>query len=435
MCIIKEKYIVGAKMDNGTERKGLRIHKSWQMTFVMLFIIVIGLGLYNGANSVFLKPICEDLGFTRGEYSLMRTIITLVSVFFIPVIGKLLKTIGARKVLLISSLGIGLLVMTYGFLSHLWQFYLVAALIGIFNNGLSMYVAGQYINIWFTDSKGMATAIAYCGSGLGTSIFSPLCASLIASIGWRNTFIYTSLAGLAALIVLILFFLKDTPESAGVEKYVKTGAKGKELLVRKVPDKFYTIQMIRKMPVFYVLIICYVGMSFFNVAPYYHMTAFFSDLGYSAMTATTFNSYFQIVLTIAKLLLGFMFDKVNKKITSILMCVMMIMSPLTAILAFKGLTPLVFCTMHGFVGATYTVAMNAIISDVFGQAAFGNVLSIFTIITTIGGAAASPFMGFIFDSSGSYLMSFVIFLVMAVISSLCMLYACWKKEDTNAIPL
>ena len=127
------------------------------MAIAASFAMVIGSGLLTGTAGVLMKPICEDLGFSRGTYSLTRTVISMVSIFFVPFIRKLIPKIGANKVLLIGAVSIALTNLLYTVFPKIWQFFIISAIQGVFTNALSLFVAANYINAWFKDSIGDRT--------------------------------------------------------------------------------------------------------------------------------------------------------------------------------------------------------------------------------------------------------------------------------------
>lgn len=399
------------------------------MAIAASFAMVIGSGLLTGTAGVLMKPICEDLGFSRGTYSLTRTVISMVSIFFVPFIRKLIPKIGANKVLLIGAVSIALTNLLYTVFPKIWQFFIISAIQGVFTNALSLFVAANYINAWFKDSIGTATAIAYAGTGLGNSLFSPIINSIIEATSWRTAYLVTSVTAIVVLVPVLLFFMNDRPESVGLEKYTSNKKKEtKQTLVAKPSDADYSMYEIRRMPSFYMLIIAFVLMSLFNNGPWAHTIAFLSDTGYSTSAATAMNSFYLIMLTVGKLVMGVMFDRLGRKLTVSIVSVLIILAPLAALFINIPGAVWIYCICLGFTGGTYTVGLNLVLGDIFGHRSFGDVLSVFTMITSFTGAFASPFMGTIFDITGSYRLSYMIFLVMAVISVSFILYTSFRKK-------
>lgn len=77
-----------------------KFHYAWVIAAAGLLMSGAGIGIFNSCTGVFIKPVCEDLGFLRGEFTLYSSISTLICVILMPVFGTLLGRFGFRKVAL-----------------------------------------------------------------------------------------------------------------------------------------------------------------------------------------------------------------------------------------------------------------------------------------------------------------------------------------------
>lgn len=221
-----------------------------------IIVLAAGIGIFSSTSSVFIKPICDSLGLSRGEYTLHRTILTLVGALFVPFYGRIAKKVGVKKVLFISAIALGAITFSYSFATRLWHFYAIAFLNGVFTTGISFMIIGSLINAWFDDKKGFATGLAYCGSGLGAAIATPIAGTLIEQIGWRLTYRIMGIAGILVLIPTILFLIKETPESIGLSPYKeKKKAHNATSPTMLRPNGGYTFTDARKTPTFWLMLI------------------------------------------------------------------------------------------------------------------------------------------------------------------------------------
>jgi sugar phosphate permease len=69
---------------------------------------------------------------------------------------------------------------------------------------------------WFTRKWGTAIGIAMAGGGIGSIAIQPLVGILAQNYGWQATYIFAGSLVLAVNVPLILFVLKDRPESMGL---------------------------------------------------------------------------------------------------------------------------------------------------------------------------------------------------------------------------
>ena len=70
-----------------------KIFYGWVNVIACSLVLAIGMGVLSNAAGVFIKPVCDSLGFARGDFSLHRTILTLVGVFCLPFFTRLIPKI------------------------------------------------------------------------------------------------------------------------------------------------------------------------------------------------------------------------------------------------------------------------------------------------------------------------------------------------------
>ena len=76
----------------------------WIIAAACTLIAIIGLGLANGTLSLYIKPICDDLGFSRRAYSLVYTIAYLFQMTACLTFGAVQKRLGGvKKIFLIGA--------------------------------------------------------------------------------------------------------------------------------------------------------------------------------------------------------------------------------------------------------------------------------------------------------------------------------------------
>ncbi|MBI2360225.1 MAG: MFS transporter [Deltaproteobacteria bacterium] len=75
--------------------------------------------------SVFLKPLTEDLGVSRGVFSLLRSGEGLIAASMAPVIGSLVDRHGARWLMALGAVVVGTGYVLLSQVQAFWQFLLV----------------------------------------------------------------------------------------------------------------------------------------------------------------------------------------------------------------------------------------------------------------------------------------------------------------------
>ena len=106
----------------------------WWVVFATICGLLVGAGPINVFTfGVFLKPITEDLGLSRGAFSAALTFHAAVAAVALPIIGWLVDRWGARRIMLPGLLLYALATACYGLLqaSPFLFTFLIFALTGL----------------------------------------------------------------------------------------------------------------------------------------------------------------------------------------------------------------------------------------------------------------------------------------------------------------
>ena len=392
----------------------------WRVLAALVFIMAIGMGLYGGVNSAFVKPVCDNLGVPRGELTLYRTIISLVGAALMPFYGRLIRKVGVRKLLIASSFGIPLAYFCYSWASQLWHFYLIAFLEGLFTNGISFLTVGTVVNNWFESKRAVATGLAFAGSGLGGAAFMPVVSAVIEAWGWRWAYRMTAAAGLALLLPAVLLVVRDAPGQMGLAPY-RSGQEGERKVA--LPAQGLSRKGAGKTAPFWLLAAGFFLISVCCGGPYTHTTAYFSDIGYTSAYAASVTSVYMVFLTIGKVLLGGIFDRFGALRATVLIGLCCIAFPVLALLGRIPLMPFCYAAVLGIADAGCSVAITVLVSRVFGDADFSSIFGVMSMVSTFGIAASGPLMGMIYDISGGYAAAWVMLLILGALTAVCLVGA------------
>ena len=199
------------------EQKSSKIFYGWWVVLVA----GVGLSLSYGpiiviTFGVFLKPLSQEFGWSRAGISLAFSLANLVYSGALPLIGRLVDRLGARKVILPSVLLFGLGVMSFYFLSaSLWHFYALYMLMGAVSSGL-LPAYSKVISRWFDQKRGLALGLAMAGIGVGGFLTPPLAQALITTVGWRQAYVVLGLLVIGITMPVVGLFLKETPQRMGL---------------------------------------------------------------------------------------------------------------------------------------------------------------------------------------------------------------------------
>ena len=89
------------------------------------------LGCLMTSGGIFFVPVCDDLGFDRGAFSLYLTFYFIATTFTYPFVAKFLPKWNFRAFLSGCVIVLGVTWALMGSFSELWQFYVAGVVLGI----------------------------------------------------------------------------------------------------------------------------------------------------------------------------------------------------------------------------------------------------------------------------------------------------------------
>jgi MFS family permease len=382
--------------------------------------------------SVFLKPLTEDLGVSRGLFSLLRSGEIMISAVMAPFIGVLVDRYGGRWLMaggaLLAGSGFILLSQTSAF----WQFLLVRWLFvtvgGVFMCSIVVTVT---ISRWFVKKRGRAIAIASLGQGISKVGIPLLTASLFMWLGWRHTWTVFGVLTLLLVVVPALIFLRRSPEEMNLAPDGIPAATPRVVQAdRPTTDQtasanevVWTRAELLRSSTFWLLCVIF-GMANIGIAGLnLHVFAYISDIGYPSFIAATVMSIIAFTQLGSTLLWGFVSERVEARKATMLMFVIQAVGLAIAI-STEALPPIYagFCLYGVGLGGSL-VLQELIWANYYGRVSLGAVRGLAVLITFAFGAAGAPFFGFLFDATGSYVFSFVLFVLALLVSAILTLTA------------
>ncbi len=148
---------------------------------------------------VMLGPMSKDYGWSKTAITAGPTISAVIYFFIAARVGRFASRVGVRRVALPGFAGYCFALAMFGLAGpNLWSWYalwlLFAVLYPFANNNIwSLAVASR-----FDRSRGLALAVALCGTGVASAIAPYAAALSVAEFGWARTY---PLMGLTALAI------------------------------------------------------------------------------------------------------------------------------------------------------------------------------------------------------------------------------------------
>lgn len=363
-----------------------------------------------GAFGVFFKPMLEDLGWTRAMTASAYSFSWVIQGMTAIAMGRLNDKLGPR---ITMTLGGVLLGMGYWLMSQtntLWQFFLFYGVIVGVGMGAAFVPITSTIARWFLARRSLMMGITMAGGGMGTLLTPPIANQLVASLGWRISYL---ILGIAVMIVILVAaqFLKRDPSKMGLKPYGIDKSGEQEMTVEVRSLSLREAVVTSQFWLFTGLSFC-LGFSAYTIIV--HIVPHMIDLGVSDAIAASLLSTVGIGAIAGRLMLGTLADRIgNRNGTAIGFIIMAV-----AVLPLAGATQLwVIYVLIALFGIAWAAGVThpPLIADLFGLGAHGVVLGLTTVGYTIGAAVGPVLGGYIFDVTGSYNLAFILSGILGIV--------------------
>uniref|UniRef100_A0AAG5DW67 Major facilitator superfamily (MFS) profile domain-containing protein n=1 Tax=Anopheles atroparvus TaxID=41427 RepID=A0AAG5DW67_ANOAO len=204
----------------------------WMVVLASFSIHIITDGLtysFGIFYSEFLTYFNEGKGYTAWIASILVGV-TLCSG---PISSSLVNRYGCRTVTIIGAIVAAASLMISSLATSVFMLFITIGLGTGMGLGLIYLPAIVSVTMYFERLRSLATGIAVCGSGLGTSIFAPLTEALIKRFGWQGALIWIGAIVLICVFLGMMFrpLTHETAPNAAAAAAVTVGSKEDEAAV------------------------------------------------------------------------------------------------------------------------------------------------------------------------------------------------------------
>jgi MFS family permease len=411
-----------------------KIFYGWWIVLATQTICMIGYGTWLYSFGVFFKPMASEFGWTRamtaGAYSLRSIEGGIAS----PIVGWAVDKYGSRVVIVIGAIISGLSFVMMPLVNSLLGFYLIYGI--ALSTGMSamLYLpAWTVIAKWFRRRLSLAMAVLAVGAGLGGIVCAPASAYLIAEFGWRSAFVVLGVVIWIVAIPLALVVrnspeemglrpdgdppIDEAPERPGHTSHMEPG--DPDLLA---PVE-YTLRQALKSSAFWMLALAFFFFGMAHSTVTVHTVPALTDVGIPMQKAAFSIGLLTLVSIIGRLSFGFLGDYVTKRYLFMVAYALTGAGLLVLMNARTMGMVYVFIFLFG-VGFGGTVPlMPAIRAEYFGRAALGKIQGFMNPVMMFAGAVGPIFAGYVFDTTGSYRISFMVTGLLTFCASIAVFFA------------
>lgn len=395
--------------------------------------------------SVFLKSLTEDLGVSRGVFSLLRSGEGLIGASMAPLIGSLVDRYGGRWMMASGAIVVGVGYLLLSRVDTFWQFLLVRwSLVTVGDAFMGYMVINVAIAQWFSRRRGRALAFSSMGIGFAKVCVPLFAATLMVWLGWRQTWMVFGLLALVLVVGPALLFVRRAPEEMGLHPdgasgpleargMERSGATGSSRQGSQEEVTWTRREAVRTRA-FWLIVIMFgvssIGVTGLNL----HVFAYVNDLGHSEMIAATVMSVIASTQLASPLVWGFLAERMDVRIATMLKFLIQGVG-----LALAIATGNLWFLYTGFllygIGLGGSMVLPEILwANYFGRLTLGKVRGLGLLLIHGLAALGPPFFGFLFDLLHNYDLSFALFVGALITSGLLslLLQQPYKPQNSSA---
>jgi len=364
---------------------------------------------------VFVKPLSEDMGWTRGALAVAQVTGMITSIILYPIAGKIVDRTGARAVMTVGALLIGLSLLAGSQITRLWELYVMNGFIGAGLTCVTLLPCSYLISNWFVSRRGTAMAVIFLGTAAGGAVMSPIATWLIVNYSWRVAFALAGIEILAIVVPITIFVVRTRPSDKGLKPYGSVdGSEGDESDVWGVSEKEAF-----RLPVFWFIAAIVFIVALVTTGVGFNCVAYLEDIGHSPGQASVAWALVMGAMMVGKLLVGPIADRWGSKNTMAAVSAMFAGSLILLIFAGSYPIAIAFALAYGVVLGGPLILNPLLTADYMGMKHYGGIFGILNVVGTIGSGFGSIGAASYKDHFGTYLPAFGVFIALMVVAALC----------------
>ncbi|MBI2361527.1 MAG: MFS transporter [Deltaproteobacteria bacterium] len=408
----------------------LPIFYGWFIVAVSMLSAFLGAGLNNISMGVVLKPLSQDLGWTRTVTSGAITAGAILGGALAPLFGRLADRLGPRALLPAGAATVGLLALAVSQITEPWQFYVAyvpaRALVETVTSGVVPVTA---VANWFYLKRPRAIGMVLMAIPMGSAALSLLYQSLILHSGWRSTFLVLGLLLWLFVVIPGALLLRRQPEDMGLvpdgSEPLRGGGSSTADAMKQEPDSEYSWRLreaVRTSTLWFIIasftlwVIALGGIAF-------HLVAYLTDKGIGPVVAAGALSLFALAGALGNFAWGWLAERIDVRRLS---GVTLLVSALAVLLLMEARAPLRAYGVAALLGLTArggSVFSQVILARYFGRRSFGAISGVAEPFIKAGLGLGPLLAALAFDLTGSYRGIFAVFSGMFVVAAFLVLLA------------
>jgi MFS family permease len=390
----------------------------WIIVAISMIAGFFSAGVSNITMAVVLKPISDDLGWSRALTAAAVTMGAILGGALSPLFGPLADRLGPRLLLPAGGALVGLLAIGVSLSSQPWQFYATfipaRALTEFLLCGIVPFTA---IANWFYLKRPRAMGLVAMSVPLGSSALSLVYQFFVAHYGWRSAFLALGVSLWALVVLPGAIFLRRQPEDLGLtpdglsqatpDGHRRTRAENRQ---ETVLEPSWTRSDAMRTRALWLLVASTFLASLGTGGIAFHTVAYFTDIGIVPAAAAGALSVMALSGAMGNGLWGALAERLQPRRLNV--GTMLISAGAVSLLTQvrDPFAAYAFAVLFGLSARGAAVLTQILLARYFGRRSYGAITSILEPFHKGGLGLGALIAGMAFDLTGSYQSIFILFL-------------------------
>jgi len=384
------------------EKAGAEWRQFWPIPFTSMLGLMVG-AIYIYSLGLFIDPLQQEYGWSRTQITLGLTLVSVITVTLAPFMGMIIDRFGARTLAMpgmaIYCTAIASLSMVG---SEIWMWWLGWFFVALGSVCIKPTVWSVAVSTYFTAGRGLAIAVALCGTGLG-QIFLPYITNwMVDGFGWRIAYATLGIGGAALVLPIMFLFFYDARENnrrKGITNTDRLTLPGCGLREGYLSRRFLFLAI--------TALVATAGI----VGIVVHFVPMLSSGGVERSSAAAIAGVIGVTSMTGRVVAGYLLDRIDGRVIGALAYGFPCLGCFL-LLQFDGSTSqaIILAAVIGLsLGAEIDV-LAYLASRHFGLRNYGTIFGTLVGLITLGGGLGPLLIGMIFDSTGAYTYALWIFI-------------------------
>ena len=375
----------------------------WWIVFACACGLLVGTGsILIFSFGVFLKPVSEGLGISRGDLASALGVSTWLTALACPVVGWLIDRWGARRSMIPGIILFALAVAGFGLMQPqaMLYVYLIFAVVGFVGGIQTPIPYAAVLSQWFDRKRGLALGIATAGVGLGVALIPQFAAYLISRYGWRDAYFGLAIAIVVLALLPVTLFVREprvTAASGTVAAGRAAAAPGIDTMAALKTWNFWSLT-----------IAFFLGVLAIN-GTIVHIVALLTDRGIALQVATGALSTAGLAIIVGRVVCGWCLDRFWGPYVAVCFFILPMLGIALLGSGWSYPVPLLGAALCGAgIGAEIDL-MAFFVGRYFGMKAYGKIYGLMFMVFNVGTGLGPALGGRAFDAFHSYSQIFLVF--------------------------